>query len=185
MSDKPTSKSKSKSKSKEKETKDKADKKKADKDKKKSKENKDSSSKEPKTKKSSKKETVKSNKSSKSIKEKVTEKSFEHNLSDDMSPRYYDEKNFKPSYSPHSNFNAYQGMSNINVIPKETIGTYRNQMYPSLSREDRIPKLPRTERCDGCYDGEGICFCVNCEKIFCRMCDDQIHFIPSNKIHER
>lgn len=44
---------------------------------------------------------------------------------------------------------------------------------------------PPGERCDGCFEGLGVCFCVNCEKIFCRMCEDQIHIVPSNRNHER
>ena len=41
------------------------------------------------------------------------------------------------------------------------------------------------EKCDGCFEGYAVCFCVNCEKIFCKMCEDQIHIVPSNRHHER
>lgn len=41
------------------------------------------------------------------------------------------------------------------------------------------------ERCDGCFDGEGTCFCINCEKIYCKICEDQIHVVPINRLHER
>ncbi len=42
-----------------------------------------------------------------------------------------------------------------------------------------------TEKCEGCYDMEGICFCLNCEKIYCKTCEDHIHNIPANRSHER
>jgi len=42
-----------------------------------------------------------------------------------------------------------------------------------------------TEKCEGCFDSDGVCFCVNCEKIFCKACEDQIHVIPIYKSHER
>lgn len=46
--------------------------------------------------------------------------------------------------------------------------------------------IPRNEeRCDGCFDGEGHIFCVNCEKIYCKDCEDQIHIVPVNRLHER
>jgi hypothetical protein len=45
--------------------------------------------------------------------------------------------------------------------------------------------LNNTERCDGCYDREAQCFCLNCEKIYCKLCEDQIHIVPNNRLHER
>ena len=47
--------------------------------------------------------------------------------------------------------------------------------------------MPTTngEKCDGCFDGYAVCFCITCEKIFCKMCEDQIHIVPSNRQHER
>ncbi len=50
---------------------------------------------------------------------------------------------------------------------------------------DNKENLNYAEKCDGCFDGIAICFCVNCEKIFCRMCEEQIHIVPSNRLHER
>ena len=41
------------------------------------------------------------------------------------------------------------------------------------------------EKCEGCYQGDGIIFCTECGKIFCKTCDDQLHVIPSFRNHER
>lgn len=41
------------------------------------------------------------------------------------------------------------------------------------------------EKCEGCFDNDGTCFCVVCEKIYCKMCENQIHMVPSNMNHER
>jgi hypothetical protein len=43
----------------------------------------------------------------------------------------------------------------------------------------------KVDNCDGCFEGDGVCFCVNCEKIFCKMCEEQIHVVPINRGHER
>ena len=42
-----------------------------------------------------------------------------------------------------------------------------------------------TEKCEGCFQGEGIIFCSECSKIYCKTCDDQLHVIPSFRNHER
>ena len=41
------------------------------------------------------------------------------------------------------------------------------------------------EKCEGCYDNDGVCICVACEKVYCKMCETQIHMVPSNLNHER
>lgn len=41
------------------------------------------------------------------------------------------------------------------------------------------------ETCDGCYDGDATCFCVNCEKIYCKVCEDQIHVVSVNRNDEK
>jgi hypothetical protein len=41
------------------------------------------------------------------------------------------------------------------------------------------------EKCDGCFIQEGVVYCTNCEKIYCKMCEDQIHIIPRMKTHSR
>ena len=41
------------------------------------------------------------------------------------------------------------------------------------------------EKCEGCFQGDGIVFCTECGKIYCKTCDDQLHVIPSYRNHER
>ena len=41
------------------------------------------------------------------------------------------------------------------------------------------------EKCEGCYQGDGVVFCTECGKIYCKTCDDQLHVIPSFSTHER
>ena len=69
--------------------------------------------------------------------------------------------------------------SGINLV-NNNVNNYRN--YQNNSNNDN--NYP-TERCDGCFDKGGVCFCINCEKIFCKICEDQIHVVPINRSHER
>lgn len=41
------------------------------------------------------------------------------------------------------------------------------------------------EKCDGCFEGEGVTYCKQCEKLLCNICDNQIHVIPAYRNHER
>ena len=46
-------------------------------------------------------------------------------------------------------------------------------------------ELHSNEKCDGCFDGEGLWFCNNCEKIYCKNCEEQLHMVPANRNHDR
>ena len=41
------------------------------------------------------------------------------------------------------------------------------------------------EKCEGCFEADGIVYCANCGKIYCKTCEDQIHIVPANRLHER
>ncbi len=56
-----------------------------------------------------------------------------------------------------------------------------NTNFNDFNRQQKFP----VEKCEGCFDLDGNCFCVSCEKIFCKACEDQIHIIPIYKTHER
>ena len=43
----------------------------------------------------------------------------------------------------------------------------------------------RKEKCEGCFEQFGNTYCTNCDKVFCKSCEDQIHAIPTNRFHER
>ena len=40
-------------------------------------------------------------------------------------------------------------------------------------------------KCDGCYENDSVCFCKECKKYLCNICDNQIHIIPANSNHLR
>ena len=61
--------------------------------------------------------------------------------------------------------NNINNLSNINP-------QYISQNYPPI-------------KCDGCYEGNAICFCVQCGQHYCKVCDDQIHMIPANSMHQK
>lgn len=41
------------------------------------------------------------------------------------------------------------------------------------------------EKCEGCYQGDAFCFCSTCGKLYCKICDDQLHIVPAYRHHER
>ena len=45
--------------------------------------------------------------------------------------------------------------------------------------------IPPQEKCEGCFQGNGVVFCTECGKIYCKTCEDQLHVIPSFRNHER
>ena len=64
--------------------------------------------------------------------------------------------------------------------------SYQQNNLNSYSMNKKIVPSPRdVERCDGCFDGDAQIFCVNCEKVFCQDCEEQIHVVPVNRLHER
>ena len=75
---------------------------------------------------------------------------------------------------------------------KENLSGNNNQL---LSNQNKINKyiIPNNninnniniEKCEGCYQGEGYFYCTNCNKVYCKICDDQLHIIPSFRNHER
>ena len=68
-----------------------------------------------------------------------------------------------------------------NQIQSENINS-KNQF---LNNNNTNNNIPQKEKCDGCYQGDAICYCVNCNKLYCKICDDQIHVVPSNRNHEK
>ena len=40
-------------------------------------------------------------------------------------------------------------------------------------------------KCDGCFENEAVCYCKECKKYLCNICDNQIHIIPVNSNHLR
>ena len=57
--------------------------------------------------------------------------------------------------------------------------------YDNLNLNKPVSNDPFKYKCDGCYQGDGVVYCVNCGKIYCKICEEQIHVVPSNRNHER
>jgi hypothetical protein len=86
----------------------------------------------------------------------------------------------QPSPPEKYNYESYMNRNNLSSKFNSNLNSNRG-IYSNQNQGGNF----MGERCDGCFDGEGQCFCVNCEKIFCKMCEDQIHVVPSNRLHER
>ena len=64
---------------------------------------------------------------------------------------------------------------NITEIPTNNINNISNinpKKYPQI-------------KCDGCFEGDAICYCVQCGQYYCKICDEQIHIIPVNNNHQK
>ncbi len=70
----------------------------------------------------------------------------------------------------NTNPNLTDIQNNINNL--SNINPHISQRYPPI-------------KCDGCYEGDAICFCVQCGQYYCKICDDQIHLVPANSLHQK
>ena len=127
--------------------------------------------------KSSKSKDKKSKKSSKSSKDskKKTNKSKDKIKKDKKSSKIKEEKEGESlinNEEKNEKSNLIQDLAEKNII------------YNSIQNNNTIMNQ-LSERCEGCFQGEGICFCSECGKIYCKTCDDQLHVIPSYRTHER
>jgi hypothetical protein len=68
-----------------------------------------------------------------------------------------------------------------------------NNYYNQLSNSNNNNIINNTinndnlsiKKCDGCYQGDASVYCTNCDKFFCKICEDQIHVVPFNRNHIR
>ena len=128
-----------------------------------------------------KKEKSKDKKSSKDDKKK-SEKSKDKSKGKDKSkksemPKVKEEKDLPDIISNEEK----EKMEKANLIQNLSV---KNQ--PQISNFQNNINIPLyQEKCEGCYQGDGVVFCNECGKIFCKTCDDQLHVIPSFRNHER
>ena len=151
----------------------KLDKSKSSKSKSKSKDKKDKSS--DKKSKSSKSKSSKSKKSSRSnSKEKVSSKGTEKNIEESINPDVSG-INKEPGQINNLDLTYTQYFSNKNQL------NYNNQNNNNnnVLMQNGVPK------CDGCFENEAVCYCKECKKYLCNICDNQIHIIPVNSNHLR
>ena len=74
--------------------------------------------------------------------------------------------------------------SNINLIDEQ------NKLKQNLSGNNTTNifnpnKNIIQENCEGCFSNLGHCYCSDCGKIYCKICDDQLHIIPAFRNHSR
>lgn len=74
--------------------------------------------------------------------------------------------------------------NNISAIPKEN--EYQDNNNFKFNNENLLEQSPYPPiKCDGCYIRDAINYCVQCKQCYCKICDDQIHIVPSNRNHEK
>ena len=134
--------------------------------------------------KKSKSSKSKSKKSSRSNSKEKFEKNIEKNI----------EKNPEESINPEiSGINKEPGQNNNLDLTYTQYFTNKNQintnnvnLNPNLNQNNNVANnglIP--PKCDGCFENDSACFCKECNKNLCNICDNQIHIIPANSNHLR
>ena len=82
-----------------------------------------------------------------------------------------------------SNVNLIEEQNNLkqNLSGKNTTNININNNINNNNNNKNII----TENCEGCFSNLGHCFCSDCSKIYCKICDDQLHIIPAFRNHQR
>ena len=136
-----------------------------------------SKSKEKKEKSSDKKSKSSKSKSKKSSRSNSKEKS-EKNI----------EKNIEGSINQEiSGINKEPGQNNNLDLTYTQYFTNKNQanniINPNPTNIQTQGTIP--PKCEGCFENDSVCFCKECKKYLCNICDNQIHIIPANTSHLR
>ena len=90
-------------------------------------------------------------------------------------------------------------INNLNIDNKYfgTLDSNLNNQFIHIQNGPLIPlqtpniqtinsqNLLSSQKCEGCFILEAVCFCKECGKAFCPSCDSQIHLVPIYKSHER
>ena len=135
----------------------------------KSKDKKDKSS--DKKSKSSKSKSKKSSRSN--SKEKISSKGTEKNIEESINPDVSG-INKEPGQNNNLDITYTQYFSNRNQLNNNIIASNNNIIVPTGA-----------QKCDGCFENDSVCFCKECKKYLCQICDHQIHIIPVNSNHLR
>ena len=136
----------------------------------KSKEKKDKSSD-----KKSKSSKSKSKKSSRSNSKEKSEKTLEKNIEGSINPEISG-INKEPGQNNNLDLTYTQYFTNKNQA-NNNINQNQNQ---NIQTQGTIP-----QKCDGCFENDSVCFCKECKKYLCNICDNQIHIIPAHASHLR
>ena len=142
---------------------------KSDKSKSKEKKGKDSDKK-------SKSSKSKSKKSSRSNSKEKSEKNIDKNIG----------KNTEESINPEiSQINREPGQNNNLDLTYTQYFTNKNQINTNNANPNIPNQVVIPPKCDGCFENDSACFCKECKKYLCNICDNQIHIIPANSGHLR
>ena len=116
----------------------------------------------------------KSKKSSRSnSKEKISSKGTEKNIEESINPNISG-INKEPGQNNNLDLTYTQYFSNRNQLNYNN-----NNVNNNVLLQNGIPK------CDGCFENDSVCYCKECKKYLCQICDNQIHIIPANSNHLR
>ena len=127
--------------------------------------------------KKSKSSKSKSKKSSRSGSKEKSEKNIEKNTEGSINPEISG-INKEPGQNNNLDFTYTQYFSNKNQLNNvNNINLINPNNMPS---QGSIP-----QKCDGCFENDSACFCKECKKYLCNICDNQIHIIPANSSHLR
>ena len=138
----------------------------------KSKDKKDKKDKSKSSDKKSKSSKSKSKKSSRSnSKEKISSKGTEKNIEESINPEV-------------SGINKEPGQNNNLDITYTQYFSNRNQQLQN-NNVNNIFVPNGVPKCDGCFENDAVCYCKECKKYLCGLCDNQIHIIPVNTNHLR
>ena len=108
-------------------------------------------------------------------KEQEKDKKLKKKTSKISSKSKSSEKKKKDNSQEMSETKLNKNNINITEIPTNNIDNISN-INPKKS-----PQI----KCDGCYEGDAICYCVQCGQYYCKICDEQIHIIPVNNNHQK
>ena len=109
-------------------------------------------------------------------KEAEKDKKVKKKLSKISSKSKSSEKKKKDNSQEMSETKLNKNNINITEIPTNNIDNISN-----INPNKKYPQM----KCDGCYEGDAICYCVQCGQYYCKICDEQIHIIPVNNNHQK
>ena len=129
--------------------------------------------------KKSKSSKSKSKKSSRSNSKEKSEKNVEKNSEQSINPEISGIKK-EPGQNNNLDLTYTQFFQNKNQNNPNNVSPNINVINNINTTTGKIP-----QKCEGCFENESTCFCKECKKYLCNICDNQIHIIPANTNHVR
>ena len=127
--------------------------------------------------KKSKSSKSKSKKSSRSNSKEKSEKNIEKNIEGSINPEI---SGINKEPGQINNFD----ITDTNYFPNKNQPQINN-IIPIQTQNNIQAQGTPPPKCDGCFENDSACFCKECKKYLCNICDNQIHIIPANSNHIR